>query len=68
MGVAGTVARPISAGVIALLYLDVRMRKEGLDVALRGAATSEQMTGDEFETTWRPPAHGRGTAATPPAW
>ncbi|HEX4656595.1 MAG TPA: hypothetical protein VH307_04355, partial [Streptosporangiaceae bacterium] len=30
--VAGAVTRPISAGVTVLLYLDMRMRKEGLDL------------------------------------
>src|ERR1017187_3200842 len=36
--VAGTVTRPISAGVIVLLYMDMRMRKEGLDLGLQTAA------------------------------
>ena len=35
---AGTVTRPITAGVTVLLYVDMRMRKEGLDLALRTAA------------------------------
>ena len=35
---AGTVTRPITAGVIVLLYVDMRMRKEGLDLALRTAS------------------------------
>jgi hypothetical protein len=54
--VAGTVTRPISAGVIVLLYMDMRMRKEGLDLALQTAAGSEQVPGDEFVSVWRPPA------------
>jgi hypothetical protein len=66
--VSGAVSRPVSAGVTVLLYLDLRMRKEGLDLALQNAATGQQMTGDEFETVWRPPAAGQGAAATPPAW
>jgi hypothetical protein len=66
--VAGAVTRPISAGVTVLLYLDMRMRKEGLDLALRGAATGQQMTGNEFETVWRPPAGRPGPAPVPPAW
>ena len=66
--VAGAVSRPVSAGVTVLLYLDLRMRKEGLDLALQSAATSQQMTGDEFETVWRPPGGGQAAAATPPAW
>ena len=35
---AGTVTRPITAGVTVLLYVDMRMRKEGLDLALRTAS------------------------------
>jgi hypothetical protein len=66
--VAGAVTRPISAGVTVLLYLDMRMRKEGLDLALRSAAAGQQMTGDEFETVWRPPAGGQGPAAVAPRW
>jgi hypothetical protein len=66
--VSGAVSRPVSAGVTVLLYLDLRMRKEGLDLALQNVATGQQMTGDEFETVWRPPAGGQATAATPPAW
>ncbi len=64
--VAGAITRPISAGVTVLLYLDLRMRKEGLDLGLQNAATS-QMTGDEFETMWRPPAATQAPAA-PPSW
>ena len=56
--VAGTVTRPISAGVIVLLYMDMRMRKEGLDLALQTAAGSEQAPGDEFASVWRPPGTG----------
>jgi hypothetical protein len=66
--VAGAVTRPISAGVTVLLYLDMRMRKEGLDLALQAAAGGQQMTGDEFETVWRPPAAGQQPAVTPPSW
>ena len=66
--VAGAVTRPISAGVTVLLYLDMRMRKEGLDLALQGAANGQPLTGDEFETVWRPPAAGRPPTAVPPTW
>ncbi len=38
--VAGTVVAPFSAGVSALLYVDRRMRAEGLDVALAASAAS----------------------------
>ena len=66
--VAGAVTRPISAGVTVLLYLDLRMRKEGLDLALQNAAAGQQMTGNELETVWRPPAGRQGPAPVPPAW
>jgi hypothetical protein len=56
--VIGAITRPIYAGVTALLYLDTRMRKEGLDLALQNAASGGPMTGDEFETMWRPPEAG----------
>lgn len=36
--VAGTVAQPFSAGVPALLYTDLRMRREGLDMQLQSTA------------------------------
>jgi hypothetical protein len=37
-GIAQTVITPFTAGVRALLYIDRRMRAEGLDVALNAAA------------------------------
>jgi hypothetical protein len=55
--VAGAVARPISAGVAVLLYVDLRMRREGLDLVLQTAAGSGAApTGDEFASLWRPGA------------
>jgi Membrane domain of glycerophosphoryl diester phosphodiesterase len=63
---AGTVTRPIAAGVIVLLYMDMRMRKEGLDLALQTAAGSEQVPGDEFASVWRPPAAGSATQPSRP--
>jgi hypothetical protein len=58
--VAGAVARPISAGVAVLLYVDLRMRREGLDLILQTAAAGGTApTGDEFASLWRP---GAGTA------
>jgi hypothetical protein len=56
--VAGAVVRPFSAGVIVLLYLDMRMRREGFDLTLRNAAHG-QPTGDEFAALWQPPAPGQ---------
>ena len=52
--------RPIGAGVNVLLYVDLRMRREGLDLTLRDAAQNQALTGDEFATVWRPPAAGQG--------
>jgi hypothetical protein len=66
--VVGAITRPLLAGVSVLLYLDMRMRKEGLDLVLRNAAQNQQVTGDEFATLWQPRAAGQGTAAAPPAW
>jgi hypothetical protein len=42
--VAATLTAPFSAGVIALLYIDCRMRSEALDLALVRAAASEPST------------------------
>jgi hypothetical protein len=58
---AGAVTRPITAGVTVLLYVDMRMRKEGLDLALRsatgtGAPGPGLLTADEFAAVWRPPS------------
>jgi hypothetical protein len=66
--VAATVTRPILAGVTVLLYMDTRMRKEGLDLALRTAAEGAQPSGEEFATVWRPPAAGRRQSPPPPPW
>jgi hypothetical protein len=65
---AGTVTRPITAGVTVLLYVDMRMRKEGLDLALRSASGPGHLgsglpgsggpLGDDFATVWRPPSAG----------
>jgi len=62
---AATVTRPISAGVNVLLYVDLRMRREGLDLTLRDAAQNQTLTGEEFGAIWRPPAANQGT---PSAW
>jgi hypothetical protein len=63
---ASTVTRPVSAGVSVLLYTDLRMRREGLDLALRTAAGSEGLTGNEFDAAWRPPADSQ--PGQPAAW
>ncbi|HEY8047431.1 MAG TPA: glycerophosphoryl diester phosphodiesterase membrane domain-containing protein [Streptosporangiaceae bacterium] len=73
---AGTVTRPITAGVTVLLYVDMRMRKEGLDLALRTASGTGQPgtgqpgggpLGDDFATVWRPPSASPAPGAPPTA-
>jgi hypothetical protein len=60
--IANTVTAPISAGVVVLLYTDLRMRREGLDLTLRTAAQSDGLSGEEFDSAWRPPASGQPSA------
>jgi Membrane domain of glycerophosphoryl diester phosphodiesterase len=64
---AGTVTRPITAGVTVLLYVDQRMRREGLDLALRTAADSGWAGPAGPAALWRPPADGPAAAAARPA-
>jgi len=64
--VVGAITRPVLAGVTVLLYVDMRMRKEGLDLVLRDAAQNQQMTGEEFAGLWRAGAPGPGAAAPAP--
>ncbi|HEY6279089.1 MAG TPA: glycerophosphoryl diester phosphodiesterase membrane domain-containing protein, partial [Streptosporangiaceae bacterium] len=52
--IAGAITQPVSAGVTVLLYVDLRMRREGLDLVLQTAASEGPMAGDEFATVWRP--------------
>ena len=68
--VAGAVARPISAGVAVLLYVDLRMRREGLDLVLQTAASGGGTpTGDEFASLWRPgAASAAGAQPGPGSW
>jgi hypothetical protein len=73
---AGSVTRPIAAGVAVLLYVDLRMRREGFDLVLQTAsAASPLTTGDELASLWRPdfPAYGHvpppaGQGGTSPTW
>ncbi len=72
--IAATCARPISAGVTVLLYTDMRIRREGLDLALHQASQRQMLTGDEFSSLWRPgqPVPGQPPGAGPgmgdPGW
>jgi len=52
--ISATCTRPITAGVTVLLYTDMRIRREGLDIALNQAAQTQGLTGDEFRNLWRP--------------
>ena len=56
--VAGAITRPVIAGVVVLLYIDMRMRKEGLDLALRNAAQGRELAGHEFAALWDAPGPG----------
>jgi hypothetical protein len=64
---AGAVTAPFAAGVIALVYCDIRMRREGLDLVLRSAASLHGAGAAEL--IWAPPA-GDGQPGQPgqPAW
>ncbi len=53
---AAAIAVPVTAGVFVLLYIDLRMRKEGLDLTLQTAAQNESAPGSESTTLWHPPA------------
>lgn len=64
----GTVTRPLAAAVTTLLYVDLRMRREGLDLVMRSADSGE-LPGDGFAALWRPSLPGAPPAAgLPPAW
>jgi hypothetical protein len=64
--VAGSVARPVEAGVTVLLYVDLRMRREGLDLALQAAAGQGTATSDEFGSVWHPGGGPAGPGGPPP--
>jgi hypothetical protein len=49
--VLGGLITALGTGIIVLLYADLRMRKEGLDLVLQQAVTTGQLTGDEFAYT-----------------
>jgi hypothetical protein len=64
--VAGSVTRPVLAGARALLYVDLRMRREGLDIVLQSASSQQGQRAEqggagaaEFGSLW-------GTAPPPP--
>ena len=60
---------PVTAAVLVLLYVDLRMRKEGLDLALQTASQSKSGTGSESATRWCPPASpGQFPGYAPPGY
>jgi hypothetical protein len=66
---AATITVPVTAGVLVLLYIDLRMRKEGLDLALQTASQGKSATGRESATLWRPPASpGQFPGYAPPGY
>ena len=66
--IAGAITQPVSAGVTVLLYVDLRMRREGLDLALQTAASEGPMAGDEFATVWRPTGQPGASGQAGPGW
>jgi len=57
--VAGSVTRPVIAGVQVLLYVDLRMRREGLDIALQAEAGQQGAASSDPGSVWQsPPGHG----------
>jgi hypothetical protein len=66
--VALSLMQPMKTGTTVLLYLDLRMRREGLDLALRNAAQGQDLTGDELVTIWQPPVAGQAPPAGAAPW
>jgi hypothetical protein len=66
--IAGAITQPVSAGVTVLLYVDLRMRREGLDLVLQTAASEGAMAGDEFATVWRPTDQPGASGQAGPGW
>ncbi len=60
--VAGAVTRPVLAGTKVLLYTDLRMRREGLDIALQSATSQQNQAAGGLDVFNRPPQD------TPPRW
>ncbi len=56
--IAGAITQPIWAGVTVLLYVDLRMRREGLDLVLQTATSGGQEPADDLATVWRPAGPG----------
>jgi len=50
--VAASVTRPVLAGIVVLLYVDLRMRREGLDIALQSATSQQDSGSSDFGSVW----------------
>jgi len=50
--VSASVTRPVLAGAVALLYVDLRMRREGLDIALQRASSQQDSGTGNFGSVW----------------
>jgi hypothetical protein len=50
--VAACVTRPVLAGIVVLLYVDLRMRREGLDIALQSATSQQDSGTSDFGSVW----------------
>ena len=55
----------IDLGVIVLVYADMRMRKEGMDLVLRQAAMGRRLSGDEFAASGFTSAYTGGAPHSP---
>ena len=55
-----SLALTIETGVVVLVYADMRMRKEGMDLVLQQAALTHQLTGEEFAATGMSSAYTGG--------
>ena len=59
--VLGAVAAVIQSGTIALIYIDLRMRKEGLDLELQRYVESLHTSGDVVDPYLTSPGQGTGS-------
>jgi hypothetical protein len=64
--IATTCTRPVGSGVTVLLYADLRMRKEGLDLMLQQAGQTQSLSADQFTTLWQQNNPGAGTLPPQP--
>jgi len=55
-----SLALTIETGVVVLVYADMRMRKEGMDLVLQQAAMTHQLTGQDFAATGMSSAYTGG--------